>query len=110
LSLAESLLKGKPVNREFVVSESWSQATVITRDHKLGIMIDPTDYARRFDYREFGDQFFVRKDDSLEVNNQINNPLYADEIQELRQMYDKFTSEISDTGKQEVILNFNQSR
>jgi len=110
LSLTESLLKGEPLNREFVVSESWSQATVITKDYKLGMMIDPTDYARRFDFRDFGDQFFVRENDLLEINNQIDNPLYVDEIKNLRQMYNKFTSEIPDIGKQEVILNFNKSR
>ena len=110
LSLAESLLKGKHLKREFVVSESWSQATIITQDHKLGIMIDPSDYARRFDFRFFGDQFFVRKDDPLEIHNQINNPLYADEIENLREMYNRFTSEVPDIGKQEVILNFNKSR
>jgi arylsulfatase len=103
LSLAKSLTKGEPVNREFIVSESWSQATVITKDHKLGMMIDPTNYARRFDFRDFGDQFFVRKDDPLEINNQINNPLYSEKIKTLREMYDRFTAEIPDIGKQEVI-------
>jgi arylsulfatase len=103
LSITESLLKGKPVKREFVVSESWSQATVITKDHKLGMMIDPTDYARKFDFRYFGDQFFVRSDDPLEINNQINNPFYASEIKKLREMYQRFTLEVPDIGKQEVI-------
>ncbi len=110
LSLAQTLLKGKPLNREFVVSESWSQATVITKDHKLGMMIDPTDYARRFDFREFGDQFFIRETDPLEIHNQIDNPLYSIEIQNLREMYSKFTSEIPDIGKQEVILHSVNSR
>ncbi|MBE0673409.1 MAG: sulfatase-like hydrolase/transferase, partial [Bacteroidales bacterium] len=41
-SMAKTLLKGKPMEREYFVSESWSQATVITRDHKLGIMLNPT--------------------------------------------------------------------
>jgi arylsulfatase len=59
LSLANTLLNGKSLDRDFVVSESWSQATVITKEHKLGMMIDPTDYARRFDLQDFGDQFFV---------------------------------------------------
>jgi len=110
LSLADVLLKGKPLNREFVVSESWSQATVITREHKLGMMIDPTDYARRFDFRDFGDQFFVRRDDPLEINNQINNPFYADEIKSLREMYKRFAAEFPDIGKQEVISNAVKSR
>jgi len=106
LSISKSLTEGEPLNREYVVSESWSQATVITRDHKLGIMIDPTDYARRFDFRDFGDQFFVGKDDPLEIHNQIENPSYSDDIENLREMYSRFKSEVPDIGKQEVILNF----
>ncbi|MCL6102910.1 MAG: sulfatase-like hydrolase/transferase, partial [Bacteroidetes bacterium] len=40
-SFAGLLTKGKPMNRAYFVSESWSQATVITKDYKLGIMLDP---------------------------------------------------------------------
>jgi len=101
-SLAETLLKGKPLDREYFVSESWSQATVITKDYKLGIMLDPTDYARKFDYRSFGDQFFIRNTDSLEIKNQISNAEYSAEIKKLRGFYQDFTSKIPDTGKQEV--------
>ncbi len=102
-SIAATLTKGKPMKREYFVSESWSQAAVITRDYKLGIMLDPTEYARRFDFRAFGDQFFVRKSDSLEINNQIKNDFYKSEIGKLRGFYNKFTAEIPDIGKQEVI-------
>ena len=70
-SFAGTLTKGKPMNREYFVSESWSQASVITKDYNLGIMLDPTDAQRKFDFRSFGDQFFIRKSDSLEINNQI---------------------------------------
>lgn len=102
-SFAGTLTRGKPMKREYFVSESWSQATVITKDYKLGIMIDPTDYARKFDYRSFGDQFFIRKSDSLEIVNQINNDTYKNEIGKLRNYYQDFTSKIPDIGKQEVI-------
>lgn len=102
-SFAGILTNGKPMKREYFVSESWSQATVITKDYKLGIMLDPTDYARKFDYRSFGDQFFIRKSDSLEINNQILNTAYVAEITKLRGFYQDFTSKIPDTGKQEVI-------
>jgi arylsulfatase A-like enzyme len=102
-SFAGTLTKGKPMKREYFVSESWSQATVITKEYKLGIMLDPTDYARKFDYRSFGDQFFIRKLDSLEIVNQINNDTYKNEIAKLRSYYQDFTSKIPDIGKQEVI-------
>ena len=91
------------MKREYFVSESWSQASVITKDDKLGIMLDPTDYARKFDFRAFGDQFFIRKSDSLEFNNQIKNENYQSRIGKLRGFYNKFTAEIHDVGKQEVI-------
>jgi len=103
LSFAKTLTKGKPMHREYFVSESWSQAAVITKDYKLGIMLDPTDYARKFDFRAFGDQFFVRESDSLEIVNQIKNATYKNEIDKLRTYYQDFTSKIPDIGKQEVI-------
>jgi arylsulfatase A-like enzyme len=106
-SFAGTLTRGKPMKREYFVSESWSQATVITKDYKLGMMIDPTDYARKFDYRSFGDQFFIRKSDSLEINNQINNDTYKSEIEKLRNYYQDFTAKTPDIGKQEMILKNN---
>ena len=75
----------------------------ITKNYKLGIMLDPTDYQRKFDFRAFGDQFFVRKSDSLEINNQINNDLYKPEIAKLRDLYKEFCSRIPDRGKQAVV-------
>ena len=103
VSFAETLIKGKPMNRTYFVSESWSQATVITKNYKLGIMLDPTDYQRKFDFRSFGNQFFVRKSDSLEIVNQINNSLYNTEIEKLKGFYSEFSDRIPDIGKQEVI-------
>ena len=37
-SLANLLLKQKPLNRDYIVSESWFQTTVIGKNEKLGIM------------------------------------------------------------------------
>ena len=102
-SMVQTLLSGKPMKRNYFVSESWSQATVITKDQKLGIMIDPTDYQRKFDFRSFGDQFFIRKSDSLDIKNQISNDAYKTEIEKLRVFYRDFTSKILNIGKQEVV-------
>jgi len=102
-SMVQTLLSGKPMKRTCFVSESWSQATVITKDYKLGIMIDPTDYQRKFDFRSFGDQFFIRKSDSLEIKNQISNNAYKKEVEKLRRYYQNFRSKIPDIGKQEVV-------
>jgi arylsulfatase len=106
ISLAENLTKGKPVPRDYFVSESWSQAAVITKDLKLGIMLDPTEFQKKFDYRGFGDQFFVRKSDPLEIKNEIKNNIYSSEIDKLRKYYFEFCSKTPDTGKQEVIRQF----
>ena len=102
-SFAETLTHGSPLDREYFVSEVWSQATVITRDFKLGIMLDPTDYKRELDFRAFGDQFFVRQSDPLEVDNQIDNDAYTAEIAKHRNVYQNFTATIPDIGKQEVV-------
>ena len=66
-------------------------------------MIDPSDYQRKFDFRSFGDQFFIRKSDSLEIKNQFSNDAYKTEIDKLREYYQDFTSKISDIGKQQVL-------
>ena len=102
-SLAGLLLKGKSINRQYLVSESWSQASVITKNYKLGIMLDPTSYQRKADYRVFGDQFFVRESDPLEVSNQIKNEKFKTEIEKLRDFYTEFSSRIPDVGKQVVV-------
>ncbi len=109
-SFAATLTNGKLMKREYFVSESWSQATVITKDYKLGIMLDPTDHARKFDYRSFGDQFFIRKSDSLEIKNQINNDGYKAEREKLRNYYQDFTSKVADIGKREVVNKFKNSK
>lgn len=104
-SIAATLKKGKKMSRKYFVSESWSQAAVISKDYKLGIMLDPTDSQRKFDFRSFGDQFFIRKTDSLEIKNLIKDHRYKAEIEKMRGFYRDFISKIPDTGKQEVIHN-----
>jgi arylsulfatase A-like enzyme len=103
LSLVDLILNDQTLDRDYLVSENWSQATVITRDHKLGIMLDPTDYARSRDYREFGDMFFVRDQDPGEIRNAINDPGNEEEIEKLRAYFEDFKTKIPDTGKLEMI-------
>lgn len=102
LSLKNLLVKNEPLSRKYVVSENWSQASVITNEYKLGIMLDPTDYARERDYRDFGDMFFVRSEDPGEVNNAIDDPKYAEVIEELRTYYQAFKSKTPAFGKMEL--------
>ncbi|MFY0626816.1 MAG: sulfatase-like hydrolase/transferase [Reichenbachiella sp.] len=93
----------QPLNRDYIVSESWSQAAVITDDYKLGMMLDPSDYKRKFDFRSFGDMFYDRSNDPLELNNGIEEKNYEDQIKKLRKYYNQFEATYSDLGKQEVI-------
>lgn len=102
-SMVNVLLKNGSMNRKYVVSESWSQATVITEDHKLGIMLDPTAVHKNWDYRDFGDMYFDRKTDPLEIENKIKDLNYQREIKKLRSYYEEFVRNTPATGKDEMI-------
>lgn len=104
-SMAKTLLSGKPMKRKYFVSESWSQATVITKDRKLGIMLDPTALHKNWDFRDFGDMFFDRTNDLPEVDNRIKDSRYQKDIAKLRGYYDEFVKNTPATGKDEMIKN-----
>ncbi len=102
-SMAEVLFNNGSMNREYIVSESWSQGTVITKNMKLGIMLDPTVVHADWDYRDFGDMFYDMDKDPLEIKNQINNENYKEEIRKLKTFYDEFVANTPATGKTEMI-------
>jgi arylsulfatase A-like enzyme len=102
-SMAGVILNNGSMNRDYVVSESWSQAAVITQRYKLGIMLDPAPVFPNRDYRDFGDMFFDMKKDPLEVDNKINDEAYQDEIERLRGYYKEYINRIPATGKKEMI-------
>ena len=104
-SLAPTLTAGKSTNRKYIVSENWSQAGVITKNHKLGIWLDPSPNAKSRDFRSFGDMLFDRKKDPGEINNLIENPEYSKVQKQLREHFTDFTSRITATGKTELINN-----
>jgi arylsulfatase A-like enzyme len=108
-SMANLILRNRPMNRDYVVSESWSQATVITKEHKLGIMLDPTAVHKHWDYRNFGDMFFSRDTDPLEINNGINETEYLPTIQEMRAYYEAFKQDVPATGKAERITQIQKN-
>lgn len=110
LSLADLLLHDTPLERNYIVSENWSQATVITENYKLGIWLDPTDFARNRDFREFGDMFYDRINDPGEVNNLIDDPEYEDEIRKLRAYFEEFELSVPDIGKQEMVLKASEKQ
>jgi arylsulfatase A-like enzyme len=103
ISLAKTLTKKKETNRKYMVSENWSQATVVTKDYKLGIWLDPTVVAVGRDYRSFGDMLFERKTDKNEVLNRFKLPELNSVKQKLMDYFNDFQKNISDIGKQEMI-------
>ncbi len=103
LSLVDLLHNGSWPDREFIISEGWSQAAVITKDFKLGIMLDPTPAHPELDYREFGDMFFDRNNDPLEMHNGINHPDYSGQIDTLRAYFDSYVARTPAPGKEEMV-------
>ncbi len=102
-SLAPTLSAGKATKRKYIVSENWSQASVITERYKLGIWLDPTAYAAARDFRSFGDMLFDRREDPDEISNVIDRPEYAIIQKQLRDYFDDFTSRVAATGKDEIV-------
>ena len=70
-------------------------------DAKLGIM-KPNPVNPRQDYREFGDMFFDRIKDPLELNNGINDINNQKSIAELRSYYEDFKKQIPGIGMKEM--------
>ena len=103
ISLAKTLTKKQAINRKYIVSENWSQATIITKDYKLGVWLDPTVVAANRDYRNFGNMLFERKTDKNEVINRFLSPELMLVKQQLIDYFIDFEKTISDTGKQEMI-------
>jgi len=102
-SLAATLTTGKAAKQKYIISENWSQASVITDKHKLGIWLDPTAYAAGRDFRSFGDMLFDRGKDPGEINNLIDDPEYAEVQKQLRGYFDDFVKRIPATGKEEIV-------
>lgn len=100
MSLAKPLLKQKSVGRDWIVSENWSQAAVITSDRKLGIWLDPAPVTR--DFRSFGEMLFRREDDPAEIRNVFHDPDERRQIAKLRKYYEKFIREVPAHGKEEM--------
>lgn len=98
------VIKGQAsLNREYIVSEGWSQACIITKDSKLGIMLDPTVVHPDWDYRDFGDMFFDTGKDPLEVDNRINDKKYRKTIAQLRSYYKEFSDKYPAIGKEMLV-------
>jgi hypothetical protein len=107
LSLVPTLTQGKPVERRYVFSENWSQATVIGERHKLGVWIDPTATHRQHDVRgKCPDLLFDRESDPLEVSNLSGKSEAATVEKELREALKAWTERTPSLGKESIVAAF----
>lgn len=109
-SYKKNLIKGTASKREYVVSENWSQASVITDRYKLGIWLEPPHMYRNHDYRDQGNMLFDREQDPDEVNNVYEQADYEAVRQSLFSCFEEFESKITDAGKRDVAGSQKQKR
>lgn len=105
-SLKECLTEGKDLDRNYIVSENWSQSTVVTERYKLGVMNNTTETTKTRDYRAFGDMLFDLKNDRGEINNLISNPENEEVVNELRGYLADWNTRIPGIGMQEAIRRY----
>jgi arylsulfatase A-like enzyme len=82
-SLAQHLTNSAPIGKKYLVSENWTQSTIITATHKLGVWRKP-EQSRHGDYRAFGDMLFDRTADPHELHNCAGNASHHAIEQQLR--------------------------
>ena len=99
ISLAPALRGDKPLEREYVVSENWSQIAVIGQRYKLGLWQAPGRRYARWDFRKHGDMLFDRQTDPLETKNLIGKPAAADVEKEMRAYLARWLRSTDATGR-----------
>jgi len=103
LDLAPALLEGKAIERQYVVSENWSQITVIGKRYKLGVWQDPGRRYAQWDLRgKNGDMLFDLQADPLETRNLAGKPEVAQEEKRMRDFLGKWLKETDATGRIQV--------
>ena len=109
-SLTPVLTGGSIPRKPYVVSENWSQVTVIGERYKLGKWITPPLKYAAWDWgRTHPGMLFDRKNDPLEVNNLINESYTNDVREELDRFLAEWEARISDDGKKEVAASFRKA-
>ena len=102
LSLAPTLRTGKPLDRPYLVSENWSQVTVVSKRYKLGVWQDPGRRYAQWDFRKHGDMLFDRQEDPLETKNLAGSPAAAGEEERLRTCLAQWLKQTDPTGRTHV--------
>ncbi|MBL7133608.1 MAG: sulfatase-like hydrolase/transferase [Phycisphaerae bacterium] len=101
-SLAPTLRTGKPLGRQYVVSENWSQVTVIGKRYKLGVWQAPGRRYAQWDFRKYGDMLFDRQANPLETKNLVGMPAMAAEEKRLRAFLARWLKQTDATGRTQV--------
>ena len=76
----------KKLDRDFIVTENWSQLTAIADDYKLGVWLKPQK-------DNYGDMLFSRVNDPLELNNLCGSDTHNSQEAELRKGLTKWAKE-----------------
>jgi arylsulfatase A-like enzyme len=96
-SLAGTLQKQIPTSRPYVISENWSQATVITPDFKYGQWLDSLHPDT--DYRSWNNMLTQRSTDPSEIKNLIADPAHAATQKELQGHLTEWVGKVNDSGR-----------
>lgn len=107
-SIKNTLLYGAPTNKPYVVSENWSQATIITPENKLAIWLNPSPQFKDRDWRAWGDMFFNYANDPLEVDNIYTEMEGISTVKEMREYYKEFCKKYPGIGKEQRIELLNR--
>ena len=102
VSLAPTLRSGKPLDRQYIISENWSQVTIISERYKLGVWQEPGRRYAQWDFRKHGDMLFDRQTDPLETKNLANTPALAAEEKRLRAALAQWLKRTDATGRTHV--------
>jgi len=89
-SLAPLLIAGQPLGRDFIVSENWSQTTIIGKQFKFGRMNDTDSTIGKRNFTGFGNMMFDRRNDPLELKNIAASPSYASEKTKILSQLDQW--------------------
>jgi len=109
-SLTPLLTGGSIPAKPYVVSQNWSQVTVIGEQFKLGKWITPPAKYATWDWgKSHPGMLFDRRDDPLEVTNLIDNPHYRSVREELEQFLVEWEARTPDDGKKETAASFTKA-
>lgn len=106
-SLTPVLTGGSLSRKPYVVSENWSQVTIIGERYKLGKWITPPPKYASWDWgKTHPGMLFDRESDPLEVNNLINKPQWGTVKRKLHKYMAQWENSTPDDGKREAIKSF----